>query len=186
MNSLKLLILSLLICVGVAACPSLRNGPPPTPEERLVFAPQSQLVETVPPPSAIVVPEEVVPQKVADAFAQETDAVVVLTTAGSLKPEARYIPIEGIDLSQHEDLLSWLSNPALQSTITTFFPQAAALFAGLELLLALIFPRKRQHYASAGKALVGGSPLAAGASVLKALGARHTEEPEQKQAEKVA
>jgi len=183
--NVKLLIIALCLTVGLVACPSLRNGPPPTPEEALVFAPQTALLDTEPPQSFILVPPEVIPQKVADAFSGEQGAPVVLTTVGALKPGARHVAIEGVDLRQHEDLLAWLQNPALQSVITSIFPQAAGLLAGIELLLALFFPRKRQHYATAAKAVLSGSPKMAGASFLKALGARHTEEtqkPEDKAA----
>jgi len=122
--------------------------------------------------TAIVVPTEKIPEKYREAW---KDEVIVAAPRESVKPGSNAVPISLDGDDWDLGAVGSLAQAALRVG-GTFFPP----LLGLEAVLALLFRRKRKHYANAYKSILPGNgsvDLREGAkNVGRALGMAHSSE----------
>lgn len=157
---MKKSLLVFTLSLSLASCGLLQ---PRGVEDTLVVTEITQVIDTK---EAWQVPLEKIPEKFRESY---KDKIVVVARKDNLKADAKYVP-----LSVQEE--SW-DNTSVRTAfdgilagLTGFFPW----LAGVEGLLALLIPRKRQHYASAMKHVATLDLKDSLADLAKGLGLAHS------------
>lgn len=152
--------LALPLSVLLASCALLQ---PRDPQDTLVVTEISQVVDIA---QTYPLPIEKIPEKFRETY---KDKVVVLAKQDNLKPDAKYVPLT-TDEEAWDDTTVHTAISGLLAGLSGFFPW----LAGLEGLMALLIPRKRQHYASAAKNLATLDLKDSLADLARGLGLAHS------------
>ena len=134
--SMRKYFLALPLTVLLASCGFLAY----TEEDTPVITEISQVVDVK---AAWAVPLEKIPEKYRESY---KDKIVVVSKKNNLKKDAKYVPLS-VQEESWDNATVGTAVGGILTGLTGFFPW----LAGIEGLLALLIPRKRQHYASAMK-----------------------------------
>ncbi len=175
----KFLLVGALILTPIVACKTSFTGEPLPPGQELDITAQDQVTPDLDPTLFSVVPFEAVPDEVEVALQSNPTNPVVITAKENLVPNStRSIPLENVDLLSDEGFAEFMSNPSVMALLTGLLggiQGAAPYLLGLEVLLGIIFKRKRENYAHAGKSIVKGNLSDSLSSLAKGYGIKHTD-----------